>query len=227
MKPGWPSLHDIGAEELFEKVLTTSDANAQGRVIIPKVCQAHGSWKGHVWVKSSSSIHKHLAVEVCLLDPCPSQCYPLAQCILKCYRRSHNTEFGIQPNGSCQAGPCNQSFPKSGQGCWGDPLSGYLWQLVHIQVSPVAFSYLLAHLVNAICKTLFQSTIPEADRLGLRDWALLLGVGVCLGGKGNICRSTEFTYFEILKGQVRNQECDLYSSLGYCKVQNGRWSMLS
>jgi hypothetical protein len=33
----WPSLNDIGAELLFEKVLTSCDAASRGRIVLPKV----------------------------------------------------------------------------------------------------------------------------------------------------------------------------------------------
>lgn len=44
-----PTFEDIGAVELFEKVLTSSDANSQGRVVIPKVQKGPATsctWKG-------------------------------------------------------------------------------------------------------------------------------------------------------------------------------------
>lgn len=33
----WPSLNDVGAELLFEKVLTSCDAASRGRIVLPKV----------------------------------------------------------------------------------------------------------------------------------------------------------------------------------------------
>ena len=35
--PGASSWEDIGASVLFEKVLTSSDINPQGRIVVPKV----------------------------------------------------------------------------------------------------------------------------------------------------------------------------------------------
>ncbi len=35
-----PSIGDVGAEPLFEKVLTTCDATSRGRIVLPKVGRA-------------------------------------------------------------------------------------------------------------------------------------------------------------------------------------------
>lgn len=37
-----PSLEDVGAEMLFEKVLTTCDAASRGRIVLPKVRVLYG-----------------------------------------------------------------------------------------------------------------------------------------------------------------------------------------